>query len=79
MKRHTERDGQNKERISPEREYEKRSVFGKRVHGVEHLDKNEDGETHGGTLLCHPVSEHVAADFREVLVALMEMSLRQPC
>ena len=65
MQNHAESNRGDEERVPPNRESQQALVLRQRVHGVEHLDGDEDRQAHGRRALRHLVREHLTADLRE--------------
>jgi len=76
MQSHAQRDGTNQVHVLPQRQPEQTFVLGKRVHGVEHFNGNENRETHCCRTARHLIGEHIASNLRELGSALMEMGLQ---
>ena len=65
MQRHAERDRADEEGVLPDRQAEEGFILGQRVHRVEHLNRDENGQRHRRSPLRHLVREHLATDLWE--------------
>lgn len=65
VQEHAKRDSSDKVRVAPHRQHEQTLVLRQGVHGVEHLDNDEDGQADSCSVARHVVREHLAADLRE--------------
>jgi len=77
MQQHAQRNGANQVHVLPQRQPEQALVLRKRVHGVEHLDRDQDRQAHRRCTVGHFVGEHTATYFGELNKAFMEMGLEE--
>jgi hypothetical protein len=63
----------------PHGHYEQALVLRERIHGVEHLDRDQDGETHCRSTVRHSIREHFTTNFGEEVRTLMEVGLYGIC
>ena len=77
MKRHTQNNGPDQKHVLPHRKNNETLVFRKRVHGIKHLDSDENRQAHGRCSSGHDICEHFTPDFRETRAALMEVALQE--
>ena len=66
MQHHGQRDGVDEDHVIPQREREQGFAGGEGVHGVEHLDDDEDGEGDSGGCFGAVVGEDLAAQVWEL-------------
>jgi len=66
VKEHGQGDGVDEHRVVAEEEGEKRFTGGERIHGVQHLNHDQNGKGDGRGGLGHIVAEHLAANLREL-------------
>lgn len=77
VQEHAQRDCSDQIGVLPYWQPEQALVFRQRVHGIKHLDSDQDGETHGGRTVRHHVRKHLATDLREEVRALVEVRLHE--
>ena len=75
VKSHGKSDGVDEDHVLPQRKGQEGLGGGEGVHGVQHLDDDEDGERDGRGCLGGCVGEDVATDRREYGAAAVEVSL----
>ena len=75
MEGHGQGDGVDEDHVLPQRKGQEGLGGGEGVHGVQHLDDDEDGEGDGRGCLGGCVGEDVATDRREDGAAAVEVSL----
>jgi len=66
MQRHTQSDSSYKIHVPPQGQTKQTFVFRKRIHGVEHLDHDENGERHSRRMVGHFVRKHLATYLRKL-------------
>jgi hypothetical protein len=75
---HAERNSTDKVHVLPHWQAEQALILRQRVHRVEHLDSDENGQRHSR---CGPgvlVREHLTSDLGELGRALVEVRLQLP-
>lgn len=94
---HGEEDGEDQRGIRPQRKCQQAFILAQTsreglatrtqwvvpVHGVEHFNRDQDGEGHGRGLLCGMTGKHVTSDLGKVALAGAIMHLHDitgpPC
>ena len=74
MQRHAQRNRGHEHGIRPQRQSKQALGTAQRVHRIQHLNDDQDGQRDGRCRLGHVIAEHLAADFRERARALVEVT-----
>lgn len=75
MQSHAESDGSHEERVFPDWQYKQARILRQRIHGVEHLDGDENGQTHSCSPMRIDVREHLASNLGEQSRTFVEVGL----
>lgn len=62
MQDHAEADCVDENHVLPQGQREQRFTGRERIHGVQHLNDDKDGQRDGGGIVCAVVGKHVAVD-----------------
>ena len=72
---HGQRDGIHQHHILPQRKREQGLARGECIHGVQHLNHDQNRKGHGRGCFAHLVAEHLTPDLGELGRALVEVCL----
>ena len=77
MQEHAQGNGANQVHVLPQGQAKQTLVLRERVHGVEHLDRDQDRKAHRRCAVGHFIGEHAAANFGELGEAFVEVCLKK--